>query len=220
MPIFSSAAGFCGGLGWGLEEPSARRPGFPSWSWTGWVGPVKWIFSEADWKAQSCDPDVGFSVELHDGRRLQWHEFQESYEELNRFPYPTHYIRMSAWTTPLRIPLTHRFGQHSQVGAIAYFEDESYVSWYFSLTTSEPLTDELHVGILLGSVPDRKETPSDDRLIVPIIVGTVGDITEHVGFGVLDLSVCNCYGPDGVLQNRGYVPRAGLLKSRREIRLG
>ncbi|KAF5702777.1 ankyrin repeat-containing protein [Fusarium mundagurra] len=35
-----SLGGFLDGLCWRLDEPAHRRPGFPSWSWTGWQGVV------------------------------------------------------------------------------------------------------------------------------------------------------------------------------------
>jgi hypothetical protein len=37
---FSAEEGFVRGLCWQLSRPRRRRPGFPSWSWTGWVGEV------------------------------------------------------------------------------------------------------------------------------------------------------------------------------------
>jgi len=40
--------GFFSGLCWNLVTPSARRPGFPSWSWTGWYGHVSWGYDESD----------------------------------------------------------------------------------------------------------------------------------------------------------------------------
>lgn len=33
-------AAFARGLCWQLHEACPRRPGFPSWSWTGWIGPL------------------------------------------------------------------------------------------------------------------------------------------------------------------------------------
>ncbi|KAH8803644.1 heterokaryon incompatibility protein-domain-containing protein [Xylogone sp. PMI_703] len=31
---------FAAGLTWFLDKPATRRPGFPSWSWAGWMGPL------------------------------------------------------------------------------------------------------------------------------------------------------------------------------------
>jgi hypothetical protein len=39
---WTSAMGFFSGLFWNLDEHSARQPGFPSRSWTGWHGQVRW----------------------------------------------------------------------------------------------------------------------------------------------------------------------------------
>src|SRR4051812_44085518 len=38
VPI--SGTDFSLGLWWTLERPLKRRTGFPSWSWTGWIGAV------------------------------------------------------------------------------------------------------------------------------------------------------------------------------------
>ena len=43
VPLFSShwRDDYITGFAWDLVQPAQRRPGFPSWSWTGWLGQVK-----------------------------------------------------------------------------------------------------------------------------------------------------------------------------------
>jgi hypothetical protein len=38
--------GFCLGLLWDVDKPLTRRVGFPSWSWAGWAGKIKWGWGE------------------------------------------------------------------------------------------------------------------------------------------------------------------------------
>jgi hypothetical protein len=68
--------GFFFGLFWNLQERSKRRNGFPSWSWAGWYGPVKWEWANAmTWPEVKFDPGVQLSVELIDGQILKWETF-------------------------------------------------------------------------------------------------------------------------------------------------
>ena len=64
-----------------------------------------------------------------------------------------------------------------------------------------------------------------------VVVGSVGDRTELVGFGWIDDKNCRLYDPDGVYEhadeeepalsrNRLYIRKPILVKSSQEIRLG
>jgi hypothetical protein len=62
---WTPSMGFFFRLFWDLQERSERRNGFPSWSWTGWYGPVKWEGGYAvTWPVVKIDPDVHLSVEF------------------------------------------------------------------------------------------------------------------------------------------------------------
>lgn len=37
---------FASGLLWIHEDSMQRRPGFPSWSWRSWKGPVEWLVDQ------------------------------------------------------------------------------------------------------------------------------------------------------------------------------
>jgi hypothetical protein len=68
---WTRSMGFFTGLFWDLETRSERRHGFPSWSWTGWHGPVKLGRTEFHyWPSIKVDPLVKQHVKLIDGRTL------------------------------------------------------------------------------------------------------------------------------------------------------
>ncbi|KAL6364703.1 hypothetical protein LRP88_00674 [Fusarium phalaenopsidis] len=54
-------AGFIGALCWTLQSPGVRRPGFPSWSWTGWHNVVD--FPPGEYRRITAFAD-GFDVEV------------------------------------------------------------------------------------------------------------------------------------------------------------
>jgi hypothetical protein len=231
----AQAWGFVAGLSWTLLESSTRRPGFPSWSWTGWAGSVDWGTVGSFWSSTKLDPDIKLSIELlKDQKILDWDTYQQSYDELNSSLYLSHYIRISAWTTPIRL-----LRRTCSVGRVEYeahidLEDGSYLHWRFCPTTKEPLADQLYTGIHLGwTEPQDMFNPTGPLILV---VGRVGDRTERVGFGWIDDQNYKLYGPDGVyehadedddedsepilLRNRIYVRKPILVKSWQEIQLG
>jgi len=46
---------------WASTKRLIRRPGFPSWSWSGWIGEIQWKFTEPaqSWIEWHADQDVG-----------------------------------------------------------------------------------------------------------------------------------------------------------------
>ena len=229
----SKAWGFVAGLSWKLQKSSARRPMFPSWSWTGWAGPVDWGIDYTLYSSITIDPDIKLRIELRDGRILDWDTYQQSYDELNSPLYLTRYVRISAWTTPIRLLRRIRGLREVEYEAHVDLKDGSYLHWRFYPTTKEPLSYQLlYTGIHLGWVePQDVFTPVGPLILV---VGKVGDRTERVGFGWVDDDNYKLYGPDGVYEhadedeehiilgarNRLYIRKPILVKSRKEIRLG
>ncbi|KAF5983503.1 ankyrin repeat-containing protein [Fusarium coicis] len=55
-----SLGGFVDGLCWRLEETAHRRPGFPSWSWTGWQG----VVTGAERHMGPIKQTYGFAIEV------------------------------------------------------------------------------------------------------------------------------------------------------------
>jgi Heterokaryon incompatibility protein (HET) len=231
----AQAWGFVAGLRWTLPKPSTRRLGFPSWSWTGWAGPVEWGIDFNPSEEITIDPDIKLSIELHDGQVLDWDTYQQSYDDLNSSSHLTHYICISAWTTPIR--LLRRTCRRGRVEYETHIdlEDGSYLHWRFCPTTKEPLAYQLYTGIQLGWKEPQEASwdvfgPSGPLILV---VGRVGDRTERVGFGWIDDDYYKLYGPDGVYEhaddedsegllgrNRLHIRKPILAKSSQEIRLG
>jgi hypothetical protein len=103
---WTPSMGFFFGLFWDLQERSERRNGFPSWSWTGWQGPVKWKWAWADpmkWLEVKIDPGVQLSVELIDGQILKWETFQEINIKRNILSNLSNIIYLAAWTIEVYI---------------------------------------------------------------------------------------------------------------------
>jgi hypothetical protein len=95
-----------------------RRPGFPSWSWTGWRAPVAhfpWLDyrgngepggSGVDLSELVFSKDIDVKVETCDGTILTWDEYLQidptrRQTELSRF------LHITAWTTPVHIRPGH-----------------------------------------------------------------------------------------------------------------
>jgi hypothetical protein len=72
---WSPTMSFIMGLGLDLKSPAARRARFPSWSWTGWLGRVKWKFEEHRLRRVRIDPDVKLGIELVNGQLIDWDTF-------------------------------------------------------------------------------------------------------------------------------------------------
>jgi hypothetical protein len=67
---------FATSLCWKLNDPSLRRSGFPSWSWTGWHGVVSSLSGYGGYIENTYD--IKFSVKLPDGRLMDWEGFCSS----------------------------------------------------------------------------------------------------------------------------------------------
>ncbi|KAL6709017.1 hypothetical protein ACN47E_002144 [Coniothyrium glycines] len=125
LPTFSES------LRWTLQEPSMRRDGFPSWSWTGWYGIITWPNEYNDdgpspWTPRRLgrprDPQINenqiqISIELHNGETVDWFTFQQHYHEIsiaNRF---SGILSIQAWTTPVaEVHDEHMFGLRVHLG--------------------------------------------------------------------------------------------------------
>lgn len=76
----SSSDGFIVGLCWKIKGPSTRRLSFPSWSWAGWKGLVKWHTSKHPYQSQdlwAAESGILVDVELSSGEMLAWKKFEE-----------------------------------------------------------------------------------------------------------------------------------------------
>ncbi|KAF4636460.1 hypothetical protein G7Y89_g1619 [Cudoniella acicularis] len=224
------STGFFAGLCWGLEKPSRRRLGFPSWSWTGWAGRVSWQMEEAQWKSVDFNLKINVGFELCDGRKISFDEFYGSYEKLNSPTVLSHFVYITAYTTVIRV--IGRSG--SRYKAKIDLEGGLYLDWDFYPTSIKDLPNGLYVAIHLGHVD-----PEDAVGLIgtpTLVVGSVGDKVsirdrmERVGFGWFHADVLE-YSREKVGQNNdsasltgsGTLPklkRSKLPMSCQEIRLG
>ncbi|KAM5343490.1 hypothetical protein ACJ41O_012027 [Fusarium nematophilum] len=66
---------FAFGLGWkpvNGHAPDKRRPGFPSWTWAGWIGPIRWPADLISFNRERDDESVeqSFNVEVYSDREF------------------------------------------------------------------------------------------------------------------------------------------------------
>ncbi|KAH8685462.1 heterokaryon incompatibility protein-domain-containing protein [Tricladium varicosporioides] len=219
---------FIRGLTWYLPTPSPRRNGFPSWSWTGWIGPVE--FDQIH--ANTYDAEMTVNLEFRNGRTSSWEEFQEGYEQFNKeFLFST-YVHLSIYTSSLRFEpreLYSKFNkveQNSETYILRIFgeNDTSATVKRWSLTTTRPLDIQarytgLHVGNtkpskrmgLAESVRvEKKGWPSRSNSRYHILIAeNMGDYYERIGWATL--------GWDRKESEKPFVDLSGKLK---HIRLG
>jgi hypothetical protein len=221
--------GFLLSLLWSIESPSERRIGddgteFPSWSWTGWYGPVEWEKAVNWLPSFKIDPDVQLNVELMDGRAMKLEEYQNLDIKDSSQSQPSTFIRLSAWTVRIYHPRPGR-EKNSYVGKID-IEDGGYIEWEFHSISKVPLQpDQVCTGIILGRKSDYSETGEPALLIL----NRLGDKLERIGFG--DLTFFSVYTKEGIYRElqqqdqEGYfmytIPKLPqMVKSWKEVRLG
>ncbi|KAM0438673.1 hypothetical protein ACHAPT_001429 [Fusarium lateritium] len=71
--------GFVNGLCWRLQQPAHRRPGFPSWSWTGWQGVVESMHGRLPLvrHAYGFGIDISIIPRNHDGGAVPWNRYYD-----------------------------------------------------------------------------------------------------------------------------------------------
>jgi hypothetical protein len=242
----SSVGGLLLGMCWDLKNPSTkRRPGFPSWSWTGWFGSVRWkdcMASESrerwwktseGWSPFQVDREIRVRLELSDGRMLDVKRFQQSYGNLDQLTKCSNFIHVSAWTSQIQILGCNRncVGGRIECEAKINLEDGGYLRWRFHPTTTEDLQKKSSCAIIHlipGSPEGEFHGPTGPAVIV---VCRVEDHMERVGFGWINQRNYDLYDSKGVwefanedepplLVNPMYARRPKLARSWQDIRLG
>lgn len=92
------------GLQWTLDMGSSslrRRAGFPSWSWTGWIGRVSMRqYHEMNQTHEgSHTPDISVALELETGGRLDWLDVEKRSFLKDQPELISRFIFLRAWTT-------------------------------------------------------------------------------------------------------------------------
>jgi hypothetical protein len=224
---WTPSMGFFFGLFWDLQERSERRNGFPSWSWTGWYGPVKWEWVDATtWRDVKIDSGVQLSVELIDGQILKWETFQKINSKRNMLSHLSNIIYLAAWT--VEIPILKRGQQKDkdEYKAMLKLEDGGHLDWRFKSTSRiEFRPGQVCKGIILGH--DCSGFRTGPAILV---IGKVNDTMERIGLGWVDQCYYKRWNKDGVwefaneeaicLWNPNLLEPIELVKSWEEIRLG
>jgi hypothetical protein len=102
IPIWHAGENtFLQGLVWRPVLPMKRRLNFPSWSWTGWLGPIS---NDPRWMDPPRQSDVSIDIELSDGRTLSLLSYQYSEPE-NRVPHSSllRFLRVSGPTVDVTV---------------------------------------------------------------------------------------------------------------------
>ena len=224
---WTSSMGFLLSLLWDIRSRSERRTGsdgteFPSWSWTGWYGPVDWDRAVGWLPSFKIDPDVQLNVELMDGRAMKLEEYLDIEDTTQS--HPSTIIHISAWTVRIYHPRPVR-EEDSYVGKID-IEDGGYIEWEFRSTSKVPLQPgQVCTGIILGR---KSDIPKTDEPVL-LILNQLGDKLERIGFG--DITFFSLYTKEGIQRDvypqdeEGnqvffYPKLPQLVKSWEDVRLG
>jgi len=115
-PLAISNQKFVSNLSWDVDFPARRRVDFPSWSWSGWAGTVRWarglkmLFMMRQHRTTSKS-SCAVKLELQSGKIIDWNTYQEVYSSsVNSTQIPSRYIHISAYITrimPLPLPHSH-----------------------------------------------------------------------------------------------------------------
>lgn len=113
-PLTISLSRFVNNLSWDADNPVRRRVGFPSWSWTGWIGTVRWakglmMVDNGRYHRHRSTPDVPctVSLELRNGNTVDWRIYHamsylhDTSEDARNAQQLTRFIHISAYITQI-----------------------------------------------------------------------------------------------------------------------
>lgn len=113
-PLTISLSRFVNNLSWDVDNPVRRRVGFPSWSWTGWIGTVRWakglmMVDNGRYHRHRSTPDVPctVSLELRNGNTVDWRIYHamsylhDTSEDARNAQQLTRFIHISAYITQI-----------------------------------------------------------------------------------------------------------------------
>lgn len=219
-PITGLFAALC----WQTSNPTSRRIGFPSWSWTGWSAAVRW--DVRDLEIIRTDPNIDVSFEV-DNVVILYDVFQNCYADLERSLALSRYINISAWVSKIRMmEYSRREGTYT---ARIDEEDGGYLHWRFRPTTMKHLSRKLsYIGIHMGYQVIDKEDPFSCRTGPALLVfARLETGLERVAFDWVDQMNYTSFTADGTERDNEYLWRnpmhahwPKLVKSWQQVRLG
>jgi hypothetical protein len=225
---WTRAMGFFTGLFWDLRSRSDRRPGFPSWSWTGWYGPVRWrgqgnLTGQGDasmvWPAIKVDPGVQVKVERVGGQLPALEDLQTS----SMHSRISNIIHVTAWTIEVKI-LRYTEGKcqytedRCEMGKHEYearleLEDGGHLEWQFETFSEVKVSPgDFCKGIILGYDPEDT-TPGSFSGPLVLVCTKFGGTMERIGLGKIMCSWCRRYDKDGVQGIREGPPISIMLEA-------
>ncbi|KAE8445543.1 hypothetical protein EG329_013307 [Mollisiaceae sp. DMI_Dod_QoI] len=169
-----------------LYGDAERVPSLPSWSWVGWDGDLFFSYMGSIHGLDQT-PNATVSIELADGKVLDWNTFHDTYAKVNSLTNISQFIHVSAWAIPLRILKRKRLTCHTQV----HIRDGCYLSWRFDAHDSRYKGDTC-TGLL--TVDNRD--PNIDRMIFMLLIAEVDGKLERVGGSWLPMD-CILYDASG-----------------------
>jgi len=88
------------GLTWRVKSPGSRRPGFPSWSWTGWRSwaGLEFECTISDWHNPTL-PDLRIGIRRFDASPITW--VSEGNFDLSALSICQQQLYLTSWTTRL-----------------------------------------------------------------------------------------------------------------------
>jgi hypothetical protein len=220
---------FATGLCWKLDDPSLRRPGFPSWSWTGWHGIVSSLGGYDGYIENTYD--IKFSVQFPGGSSVDWETFCNSGIINN--------TKQSLYVDAAVVRLKfqrfqanpqHRPGEHdSDLMALLETDDQSVARAACFLTrkmrgnyevSQSLLRDKWH-GIVLGTrhgtyfagSEHRRTIDTFQHRMVVMAVQVDGNKAERIGLVVFNTFIDVI---DGV---RNHFDLKHILTTRRQLQL-
>lgn len=226
------AMGFISGLCWNLKNPSTKRDGFPSWSWTGWKEPVvKWGHQKNEWDEIKVDNDIEVLVETRIGQLINLEDSYQLRKKLQQAESLSNTIQITAWVSSLRILRKKSWQGEDTYKVKIRLEDGGYVYWRFKPTTSAQILPEktvIGIHVAFKSESDKHLEATASALLV---ADKVGAIYQRLGFGWVDQGHYERFDKAGKDVNEtedGYdlwrspcsLEPLGLVRSRTTIMLG
>lgn len=165
-----------------------RRPGFPSWSWTGWIGRIYYEYLDQYDDGHNPDTGVSIAVERADGTVLSWAEFEEL-AYLKKDPEQiSQFIHVQAWTMTVKLENGREpFADASRLHYVTQkksLEEVFHVVDFINQDLKDLTTEELH---LVTSKTYTAILMSDIQILISrragyfMLVETKKDHAERVG---------------------------------------
>lgn len=216
---------FLMGLAFHLAPRSERRHGFPSWSWTGWHAPVRWVGAYGRFRPpMKVDPKVHVKVKLVDGRILNLRALRRLLSKSPMHAQLSTTLYITAWTIEIKIIGRKNTDGVDEERAQLKIEGGGRLEWNFNPNSNiGRIPGELCKGIILGRDLGGPKSSTDTWILV---CGKLGDEVERIGLGRVEQHDYRRNDKDGSwdgfnnrLEPQSFVRAPELVKSWEEVQL-